>query len=234
MNDAENRRLQMFVRVRDFGSAHTNDFAADSAGKELFTTLSSIVDTLEGHASAETSGRGAAMQGTASRAQARDALRDRLEAINRTARALEDEIPGLDDQFRIPRSNNDQQLLATAGAFVTDAPSVSAKFTAYELPADFIDELKADIAALETAISEQSSGVVDHVTARAAIDEAIDQGILTVRKLDAIVRNKYAEQPEVIAAWTSVSHTERAPRHKAATASPTGPTVTAAPPAPEI
>jgi len=63
-------------------------------------------------------------------AQSRAALRDDLEAINRTARATADDVPGIDDKFRIPR----------------------------------------------------------------------------------IVRNKYANNPAVLAEWISASHTERAPR----------------------
>jgi hypothetical protein len=44
------------------------------------------------------------------------------------------------------------------------------------MPANFLDELNADIAALETAISNQASGIGDHVAAGAAIDTAIDRG----------------------------------------------------------
>lgn len=33
MNDIENRRQQVFVRVRDFGQAHTSDFAPTSLGR---------------------------------------------------------------------------------------------------------------------------------------------------------------------------------------------------------
>jgi hypothetical protein len=41
-----------------------------------------------------------------------------------------------------------------------------------------------------------------------------------VRKLDAIVRNKYANNPAVLAEWTSASHTERDPRHKSTPKAP--------------
>jgi hypothetical protein len=51
-----------------------------------------------------------------------------------------------------------------------------------------------------------------HVAAGAAIDDAIDRGIEVVRKLDAIMKNKYANNASVLAEWTSASHTERAPR----------------------
>jgi hypothetical protein len=47
---------------------------------------------------------------------------------------------------------------------------------------------------------------------------SIDRGINVVRKLDAIVKNKYANNPAVLGEWASASHNERAPRHKQTTA----------------
>lgn len=82
------------------------------------------------------------------------------------------------------------------------------------MPADFLEDLAADIAAMEESMNEQSGGLGQRVAAGAAIDDAMDHGIEAVRKLDAIVKNKYANNPAVLAAWTSASHTERAPRRK--------------------
>jgi subtilisin family serine protease len=44
-------------------------------------------------------------------------------------------------------------VLATARAFVTDATPLAAKFVEYEMPADFLTDLAADIAAFEHAIA---------------------------------------------------------------------------------
>jgi hypothetical protein len=225
MDDQERRKFQMFTRVEAFGTAHNQDFAANSLGKQLFAQLSTMVGQLESHASSETSGRGLARQGTTTRSSAREELRSDLEAISRTARAMADDVPGIGDKFRVPRNNNDQQLLAAARAFATDAAPLEAQFIAHELPADFLQDLQDDVAALEAAISGQSSGVGDHVAARAEIDATIDQGGVTVRKLDAIVRNKYANNPGALAEWQSASHTERAPkRSKASSPTPPSPT----------
>ena len=67
MNDNENRRYQMFVRVAIFGSNHGADFAANSIGKQLFNNLSTIITELDGHGALEFSGVGAARQGTVTR-----------------------------------------------------------------------------------------------------------------------------------------------------------------------
>jgi hypothetical protein len=127
---------------------------------------------------------------------------------------MADEVPGLDDKFRLPRNNNDQQLLAAGRAAAIDAAPFSAQFIAHEMPADFLEDLAADIGDLEAAMSDQSGGIGNRVAAAAAIDDAIDRGIEVVRKLDAIVKNKYANNPATLAEWTSASHTERAPKKK--------------------
>ena len=214
MDDTQNRRHQMFARVQDFGSEHLKDFDSHSLGAQLFTTLAEIVTRLDEHGASQASKSGTAKQGTTSRGQARQALREDLEDINRTARAMADEIVGLNDKFRLPLPGNDQLLLNAARAFAADAVPFSAQFIAHEMPGDFLADLNADIAAMEAAISEQSSGIGQRVAAGAAIDSTIDDGVATVRKLDAIVKNKYANNAAVLAQWTSASHTERAPRHK--------------------
>jgi len=220
MNDNENRRYQMFLRVARFGSAHGADFAANSIGKQLFTNLSTIITELQGHGALEFSGVGAARQGTVTRRQARSALRDELEAINRTARAMADDVPGLDDKFRVPRNNNDLQLLNAARAFATDALPLKAQFIALELSSDFLEDLNGGIEAMQAAISDQSGGLTTRVNSAAAIDDAVGRGIEVVRKLGAIIKNKYGANPAVLAEWTSVSHTERAPRRSAGAAAP--------------
>jgi len=204
VNDSENRKHQTFVRAHGFGEAHANDFAANSLGKQLFTTLGTIITELDGYAASEAAGIGLARQGTTTRRQAREALREDLEAINRTARAMAADVPGIDRLFRVPRNNNDQHLLSAGRAAAIDAAPLSAQFIAHELPADFLADLNANIAALEAAINNQSSGLGDHVAARAAIDDAIDRGFEVMRKLDAIVKNKYANNASVLAEWTSV------------------------------
>lgn len=222
MNDHENRRLQMFARARDFGVAHSRDFSDDSIGKALFTTLTTTISEIENLAASEVSGKGQARQSTITRSLAREVLREDLEAISRTADAMAKDLPGLDGKFVLPPFN-DQLLLNAARAFVADASPLRAQFVAHELAADFLDNLNADIEAMETAISKQAGGVGDHVEAGANIDDAIGRGFDTVRKLDVIVQNKYTHDPGALAEWASASHTERAPQSKPTAPPPPSP-----------
>jgi hypothetical protein len=214
MTDKENRKYQMFVRVRNFCVARTADFAANSLAAQLIAALVAGITRLDDLIGAQSSGRGAAREGSSSRGAARAALRDTLEAISRTARTLALNTPGLDDKFRVPQESNDQKLIAAARGFARDAAPLAAQFIAHELPSNFIEELNADIAALEAAIDHHTDAVGDHVGARAGIDTAIDEAAGIVRQLDTIIRNKYRNDPAVLAEWASASHTERDPKHK--------------------
>jgi len=230
MNDSENRRHQTFTRVQGFSNAHASDFAPSSLATQLFATLSTIVTKLDGHAAAQASSRGTAREGTTTRGQAREELREDLLAINRTARAMAADVPGIDDKFRLPPADNDQLLLNAARAVAIDAAPLSAQFIAHELRADFLADLNDDIAALEAAMGNQSGGVGNAVAARAAIEATVDEGVTVIGKLDAIMKNKYANDPATLAEWSSASHTERAPRRKKTAPAPPMPPAPPPPP----
>ena len=214
MNDLENRRHQMFIGVYGFGTVHSADFLPNSMGGQLFTELGQIIVYLDEHALAPVSGFGWAQQATASRAAARQALIDDLRAISRTAEAIATDDPGIEEQFPMPPAGSDPDLLSAARSFVANATPLSIQFINHELPADFLADLASDIADFESAISQHATSIGTQESAGVSIDEAIAEGLNIVKKLDAIVRNKYANDPATLAQWTSASHTERSPRHK--------------------
>ncbi|PYS92116.1 MAG: hypothetical protein DMF64_10025 [Acidobacteria bacterium] len=221
MKDTERHAYEMLVRVRDFGQARAADFPAATTGGGLFAALDTIVQELDGHAEAQTSNRSAAVQGTTGRAVARAALREDLEAINRTARAMAINNPGLADRFRLPRGNNDQTLLSTARAFASDAVPFKAEFIRHEMPAAFLDDLAADIADLEQAIADQNRSGDAHIAATQSIDTTLEHGLNLKRQLDAVVRNKYRADSATLAAWTSATHVESKAKAKKAQPKPT-------------
>jgi hypothetical protein len=215
MNDSSNRKLETCRRVEDFRKARAADFSAASLATELFGTLSRGIETLEGLAAAQASGGGAAREGTATRGDAREELRSRMKAWSATAHAIAIDNPGLEHKFRVPRGENDEILIAAARAFATDAVPLTAQFMAHEMPSTFIDDMNASILKLNTSMTNQSSAVGDRVGARAAIEAKLDECMDVLRKLDPIMRNKYADDPATLAEWTSGSHVERAAKRKA-------------------
>src|ERR1044072_6651302 len=138
MDDAQNRRHQMFVRVKDFGARFSTDFVATGLGAQLFTQLGTIVGELNSHAAKKVSSAGQAKHRTTTRYAARLALRDDLEPHKRTARGMADDTPDIDDKFRLPRGSNDQNLLDAARAALGDAAPLAGQLIRQEMPAAFL------------------------------------------------------------------------------------------------
>lgn len=223
MKDSEIRRYEMFLRVREFGSTNATQFPATSLGGELLARLNATIKELDTHSSDQSSGKRTAQEGAGSKAATRAELREDMERIGRTARSMAMTTPGLEDKFRAPRSVSDQTLLAAARSFATDAQPLQAEFIRRGLQADFLDDLEADITAFETAINHKIQGTEKHVSAAAAIDDAIESGVNTVRELDPIMRNMFADDAAKLAAWLSASHVERAPKKAKPPAAPPTP-----------
>lgn len=228
MKDTVRNRYEMFLRVREYGAGHAAEFPPTSLAGELLARLNSVIEEMDTHTAAQASGQSGSMESSASKAAARDELRRDLEAISRTARAMARTTPGIEDKFRAPRSISDQALLVLARAFAADALSLKTEFTRRGLPDDFLDDLASDIEEFERAIDQKIQKREAQVAATAAIDDALERGVDAVRELDAIMRNKLADDPASLAAWRSASHTQRAPRPPTP-ASPTPPPPTPAP-----
>ncbi|HXJ12373.1 MAG TPA: hypothetical protein VNH19_08880 [Candidatus Limnocylindrales bacterium] len=209
MDDNQNRTYQRAVRVREFNAQRLVDFSETGVARQFFNDLIAAIADAKRLGEAQTTGIGQARQGTLSRRDARAAVQRAVDAIFRIARAM-----GLEAQFQRPANGTDEALLNTARSYATNALPLKARFIAYDVPADFIDDLNEDIAELEAAIANQGSAVGDHVSASAELEDALDRCDDAVRKEDPIMKNKYADDPGSLAEWISASHIERAPRRK--------------------
>lgn len=225
MRDIERLISEMFGRVSQYGITESSFFPPRTLGATLFADLGVIVAELNSLAAKQASSTNSIKQGTTTKGVARENLNEDLEAISRTARAAGEVLPGLEDKFRLPRGKaNDQELLAAARAALADAPAWQATFIEYGLPADFLEDLNADIAAFQAASDAQAASRSQRITATAAIDDLIERGMKIVRRLDAIVRNTFRNDPAKLAAWESARHVERLPRRRKETTPPPTPT----------
>jgi len=224
MEDRHHRNREMFLRLKAFGASHT-DIPATTVWPQLLTDLNSVIAELDGHVSSEEVGKGSKLAGTTTRGAAREALRDDVKAIVGTARVIGETRPGFDDKFRMPRGDNDQAMLDLArgiATLVADA-AVKAEFIRHAMPADFVEDLNADIAALQDAIGDQSEGRAGIKSAGVSIDETDTHGVRIARAMDAVVKNFYRDNAAVLSEWETARHVERAPRRKAKPETPATP-----------
>ena len=128
MQDKERNYYNAFVGVRDFGVENAADFPAASAGATNFALVAAAADAMEQSGATQISG--AASQMVTQKDIAIADLRAELRAINRTARALAVDNPGIGDLFRMPHGSSEQDLIVAAIAFVTNATPLAAEFVA--------------------------------------------------------------------------------------------------------
>jgi len=209
MNILDIRRYEMLVRVGEFGVAHAEVFPTTSLGGKTFVAVATAVDALKTHLGAQASGIGAAREGTASRAAARRTLRDMVEAISSTARAIGIDASAVDDRFKVPRSRNDQRLIAAARGFAVDAAPLADQFVAHNLPATFLVDLGTAINTFEQTILDHAKIKENNAAASQAITAALDAAHASVRRLDAIVANGLRDDGEALAMWRSARHVSR-------------------------
>lgn len=90
----------------------------------------------------------------------------------------------------------------------------------YELPADFVEDLRADRDALDACNTGKHSDNLAGVESTSAIDTLLSQAQAIVTRLDAAIQNKYSRDPDKLAAWKSASRTERSAKKASAPATP--------------
>ena len=101
-----------------------------------------------------------------------------------------------------------------SAATKTAKAALRAKFLAYELPADFVADLRTARQAVTDANQHNRDEVQGGVGNTALIGQLLGRASGDVIELDAIMHNKYARQPEKLRAWQSASRVERAPRRE--------------------
>jgi hypothetical protein len=213
MNDRQYAQYESFVRILAFTAGHSADFQATSPGGRAITDLTRITTALAPLTDSRIGGEPSGS--TLAKEELEDALREDLNDIARTARAIEagsPPQPGFATPYPLPRDGTQRSLIAHARqvlALLKGKAPLIAQFTAYELPADFVTDLEADLAAFDAATDSQAddriSGVEDTATARRLLVE----GRAAVVQLNASVRNKYRRQPEILAAWRTASRVDR-------------------------
>jgi hypothetical protein len=206
MKTIDIHRYSMLVRVSDFGAAHRDLFPAAGTAGRLFAAVSKAADELRAQVATQATGLIAARAGAMSKAAARDGLRQALEGIARTARAIG--TPEFAARFQLP-GRSDHGLTTAACAFGEAAAPLKAEFVAHGLPKAFLDDLQAALDAFERATRDRFAARGTGAAARAGIDSTIDVALAALTRLDAIVVNTLQGKPTLLAAWASARHVTR-------------------------
>jgi hypothetical protein len=213
MKKTEIRILEMLVRVRQWILSHIAAFPEGLRGHELYLTIDTCIKNFDTRSTTQAMHSRGAKEKTVLKRGAHEALHTLMEAMSRTARSMKSAVPGAEEKFRLPSSKEGQTWLAFARGFADEAVPIADEFVSRGMAPDFIDELKARIHAVEQFRDDREHETHERIASTNGVGGAAEQGFNAVREFDAIVRNIYGDNPAELAAWESVSHVERAPRH---------------------
>ena len=205
------RTLDMLKRVNRFIVEHPTTPAIPRLTAE-HTEVANIITALETAAQKQVAGSGQSESGVDLRITTARDLREYLKNVNRTARILEADHPGIRPTFRLPASGSFPALIARAQAIIAAATPIQASFVDTGLPATFLTEVRALLTAFENATGKKYDGSIAQVTGTAALKAKASLGVKAATALDACVRNHFRNNPEIIAAWTHARRIEKAPR----------------------
>jgi len=214
MRDVERRKLDKFERQDAFMVENAADFPVGSVGNAAAVVNRSIVAEINSLAAEQVSGGSSAAAAIGTKEDDLDELWELMRQMNRAANAFDDEAPGSSMKFRLPRNRSEQNLLATARAYYTDSESLVDQFVEYGMSRFFRNQLQDKITSIEQKNAHADTSTEQRAGATGGLIDAARRGMANSRKLDAIVRIKYANNPQKLAAWTVASHLERPPKKK--------------------
>ena len=224
--DFEN--IEMFERVVNFGTTHTDLFPPGTLAAGTFQALGAAITKISNEAADQISGKNGRRRKSAVRATARMALREQIQRISDTAAAISLDVPGFADSFRMPEQRGDKAIIHVAKSFGNEAVAVREQFLLHHLPPDFIESLNGTIAKLEDAIVEQASTNIRGISATRSIEGTIEDCHKLVQRLDAVVANIVGDNVLLKAEWDQTRRVGHPATRPAATEPATPPAGTLA------
>jgi len=221
MNDRDQRRYDRLTRVQNFGRSNTDDFAPDGKTIIHFANIDGHIIGLDKAKAGQTPAR-------VSKATLLDALNLDLTNIARTARTIERSENGFAAPYRLPDNPAESVIVTHADTVLSHLENqagdstatknakaaLRARFIEYELPDDFVVNLRAGRKAISDANEHNEGEVREGVENTELISHLLSRAADDVDELNTIMHNKYARQPEKLHAWQTASRVERAPQRE--------------------
>jgi hypothetical protein len=209
MKDKERRINETGNRVNDFFDTRQDAFAHNAIASAKIALLEQKVSAFAEQHEAQIAGTGTSKQKTGFSDTHFDELKDAMRDIVNFATVMAPDIDGLENKFRMPRSNGKRNMIAAARVFAVDAVTFKADFINYGMPAAFVENLTAKANALEQTMSEGNRAKESGVGATGELGANAKNIVDLIRGLDPIVRMIYRNDAANLAAWTFASHIQR-------------------------
>jgi hypothetical protein len=201
MNAMLRRRLERAARVRDFIRAHRTDGAGEATALTRFEELMQRAETL---AAQQRAGVVATRAATMQRDKLRRALQTKLlkylAAVGAVAAKEHTELAA---QFRLRPNAPNQVLLTAARGMLEKATALRELLVSRGMSASLLDDLATALGEFEKTLEATRAGRRDHVGASADLQAVAAEIAGQVRLLDGLVRYRFGDNAELMAAWAS-------------------------------
>jgi hypothetical protein len=179
---------------------------------ELTAEINAGIAALEGAAEMQVDGGNDTSGGVATRREKARALRTYLKDVARVGRSLDrDTYPGLAEHFVLPDTRSYPALVAAANAMIAEATPLEAAFIAHGLPATFLADTAALLAAFEAGSDDKWDGLQTQVEGTSTLHHRAMAAIVAATKLDAIIRAHFRDDPVKLDVWTHARHVQADP-----------------------
>jgi hypothetical protein len=196
------RRLEMAARVRDFLRAKQMDGVGEGLG---LARLEELLERAENLATQQRTGVATVRSATKQRKEIRRVLQPKilgyLSVVGAVAATRNAELA---EQFRMPAPNaTNQALLTMSRAILEKATAQKDLLKSLGMTEHVLEELATAVGEYEQTLEATSAGRREHVGARADLETVATEISEQVRLLDKVVRYRFGDNAELMAAWES-------------------------------
>lgn len=203
------RENERNIRTNDFLQTNIRDFAGNTFAMTQNELLRIKMQATGIAREMQISKHGAARQQYEIAEEATDALKQAMRDIADFAVTMADDIEGIEEKFRIPRSGGKRGRIARARAFATDAADYKELFIERGLASDFIEDLTQKADALEQALESASAKTAERVGSTESKLQAHKEANKIITRLNPIVQMLYRNNPIKLSEWNFASHLQR-------------------------
>jgi len=211
MNAKTRRKLEMGSRALEFSRAHLDESSGYHAAvaqleEQLQHSTELAARQLEGFVEVRAA--------SARKVELTQAMRrQQLVHLARVARRAAKEAPDLAQKFVLPRDPAPYLPFKTmTGNMVAEAQRQKELLIKHGLVERVLDSLTASLQEFDAVTEQGAAGRRVHVGASAELDVVADEVVQIVKVIDGLNRFRFAQDPELLAAWKSASNVTDSPR----------------------
>jgi hypothetical protein len=140
-------------------------------------------------------------------------LRAHLDHLTSVAQVASAEDPELTQKFSFPADARTYlSFRAAASGMAAEAESRKELLLRHGLSEDVLNGLVTSLDQFETAVEQGSAGRLTRVGATAELMTVADEVVQLVKVMNGLIRLKFGNQPNVLAAWESASNVFATPK----------------------